>query len=60
MWGPMRCHGGGSAVYWLGFLGALVYYIQTATSIWAGIVGIVKAFFWPAFLAYGALKYLGM
>jgi len=56
----VRCHGCGSAVYWLGFLGSLVYYITTATSLWAGIVGVVKAFLWPAFLVYSAMKSLGM
>lgn len=44
--------GGGSAVYGLGFIGALIYYIQTATSIGMGIVGFFKAIFWPAFLIY--------
>jgi len=56
----VHCHGCGSAVYWLGFLGALVYYLTTATSLWTGFVGILKAIVWPAFLVYGALKYLGM
>jgi hypothetical protein len=44
------CGGGSGAIYGLGFLGALVYYISTATSVWAGIIGIVKALLWPAFL----------
>jgi len=53
-------HGGGSAVYGLGFIGALVYYLTTATSLWMGFIGILKAIVWPAFLVYGALKYLGL
>lgn len=56
----VRCHGCGSAVYWLGSLGALAYYITTATSLWTGLVGVVKAFLWPAFLVFSAMKYLGM
>jgi len=56
----VHCHGCGSAIYWVGFLGALVYYIQAATSLWTGIIGVLKAIVWPAFLVYGALKYLGM
>jgi len=56
----MCCHGSGGALYGLGFLGALVYYLSTATSLWTGFLGILKAIFWPAFLVYGAMKYLGM
>ena len=52
-------HGGGSAVYGLGFLGALVYYLTTATDLWSGAFGIVKAILWPAFLVHGVLKFLG-
>jgi len=48
------------AIYGLGFLGAVIYYIQTATSFWMGVVGVLKALVWPAFLVYELLKYLGM
>jgi len=54
------CHGSGGALYGLGFLGALYYYLTTATSFFAGVFGVVKALLWPAFLVYGVLKYLGM
>lgn len=50
---------GGNAVYGLGFIGAVVYYIQQADGFWAGVLGIVKAFVWPAFLVYDLLKSLG-
>jgi len=56
----MCCHGSGGAFYWLGFLGALVYYLTTATSLWTGFLGILKAIVWPAFLIYGALKFLAL
>jgi len=56
---PMKC-GSGSAGYCLGFIGAAVYYISTATGFWTGVLGILKALVWPAFLVYGLLKYLGM
>jgi hypothetical protein len=56
----MRYVGGGTAtggmIYGLGFLGALVYYIQTATDFLAGLLGIVKAVFWPGFLVYALLR----
>jgi hypothetical protein len=48
------------AVYGLGFIGAAVYYIHYATSFWMGVLGFLKAIVWPAFLIYGALKFLGM
>ncbi len=56
----MCCHGSGGALYGVGFLGALVYYLTTATSVWAGFLGFLKALVWPAFLVYGLLKFLGM
>ena len=52
--------GGGGAVYGLGFIGAVVYYITTAESFWVGFIGFLKALVWPAFLVYEALKFLQM
>jgi hypothetical protein len=49
---------GGGAVYGLGFIGALVYYIQTATSFWNGVYGVLQALVWPAFLVHGLLHFL--
>ena len=48
------------AVYGLGFIGAVVYFISHATSFWMGVLGFIKAILWPAFLVYEALKHLGM
>jgi len=59
MKGHMHCHGGGGAIYGLGFLGALVYYLTTATSFLAGVIGFFEALLWPAFLVYGVLKFIG-
>jgi len=49
------CGGG----YFLGFIGALVYYLSTATGFWNGVLGILKALVWPAFLVFELLKYIG-
>ncbi len=49
--------GASETVYGLGFLGALVYYIGHATTIWIGLLGILKAVFWPAVLVYEALSF---
>lgn len=51
-------HGCGGAGYFLGFLGAAVYYISTAGSFWTGVLGFLKALVWPAFLVYEVLKFL--
>jgi hypothetical protein len=50
--------GAGGAVYGLGLIGALVYYIQHAHGFWSVVLGILKALVWPAFLVYDALKHL--
>ena len=48
-----------SAVYGLGFIGAAIYFISTATSFWVGVLGFLKALVWPVFLVYGLLKHIG-
>ncbi len=59
---PERCchnaNGTQNAVYGLGLIGAAVYFIQHATTFWQGVLGILKAIVWPAFLVYEALKLL--
>ena len=50
---------GGEAVYGLGFIGAAIYYISTATGFWIGVLGFLKAIVWPVFLVNDALKFLG-
>jgi len=49
-----------NAIYGLGFIGSAVYYISTATGFWMGVLGVLKAIVWPAFLVFELLKYLGM
>jgi hypothetical protein len=49
---------GGGAVYGLGLIGALVYYIGSATSFWDGAWGVLQSLVWPAFLVYGVLDKL--
>ncbi len=47
-----------SAIYGLAFLGALIYFIQHATSFWLGVLGIFKAVFWPSILIYKLFEFL--
>jgi len=55
---PMKCDSG--AVYGLGFIGAVVYFIQHAGSFGEGAIGFLKALVWPAFLIYKLLELLKM
>jgi hypothetical protein len=48
--------GVGGAVYGLGFIGALIFFIQNAESFWAGVLGVLQAILWPAFVVYELLK----
>jgi hypothetical protein len=50
----------GGAVYGLGFIGALVYFIQTAPSFWDGVWGVLQSIVWPAFLVWGVFDFLKM
>ncbi|MFZ1970950.1 MAG: hypothetical protein WAU65_02105 [Candidatus Nanoarchaeia archaeon] len=53
----MYHHSAPCGVYFLGFVGAVVYYIQQSTTFWQGVVAVLKALVWPAFLVY---KLLGL
>ncbi len=54
--------GGGvsSGVYFLAFIGSLVYFIQHATSFGDGVLGFLKACVWPAVLVYKVMEFLKM
>ena len=55
----IKCHGTGGCAYFLGFIGALVYYVTTAPTLWDAFLGFFKALVWPAFLVYGVLLFIG-
>ena len=48
----------GGAIYGLGFIGAAIYFISTATSFGLGLLGFLKAIVWPVFLVFEAFKYM--
>jgi hypothetical protein len=58
----MKCKTGncgcGGCGYFLGAIGAAVYYISTATGFWTGILGLLKALVWPAMLVFELLKFV--
>jgi hypothetical protein len=52
-----KCKGCGGCAYFLGFLGALIYYMQQASGFWSVVLGILKAIIWPLFVV---MKILGL
>ena len=53
-------NGASGGIYGLAFIGALIYYLQHAATFGAGVLGILKAIVWPAFLVYKIMEYLKM
>ena len=49
----------GDAVYGLGLVGALVYFLSTSRSGADRVLAVGKALVWPAVLVYRAFKVLG-
>jgi hypothetical protein len=55
-----KCDSGLNILYGLGLIGTAIYYISTATSFWAGVLGVLKAIVWPAILTFELLLFLGL
>jgi len=51
--------GSSGTLYFVGFIGAAVYFISTASDFWGGVLGFLKALVWPGFLVYEAFLALG-
>ncbi len=50
----------GGPFYFLGAIGAAIYYISAATGFWVGVLGVLKAIVWPVFLVFELLKFLAI
>jgi hypothetical protein len=50
--------GSSSAIYGLGFVGAAIYFIGVANNFGEGVLGLLKALVWPAYLVYDLFKLL--
>lgn len=48
--------GGGGALYFVGFIGAVVFWMQAAVGFGAVITGFLKSLVWPAYLVYKLLE----
>jgi hypothetical protein len=53
----LSCKDTAGWMYFLGIVGAAVYYISAATGFWSGVLGVLKAIIWPAMLVF---KLLGL
>jgi hypothetical protein len=49
-------HGSAGALYFVGFIGALVYWMQAAVGFGAVVTGFLKALVWPAYIVYKLLE----
>ncbi len=53
-----HCGHSGSAVYGLGFIGAVIHFTSHVAGFWNVVVAILKAFVWPAFMVYRLFEFL--
>jgi hypothetical protein len=44
--------------YFLTIIGAAIYFIHSAAGFWLGVLGLLKALVWPAFVIYKVLELL--
>ncbi len=51
-------NGGGGVIYGMGFVGAVIYFLQHAVGLWPIILAILKALVWPVFIVYRLLQNL--
>lgn len=49
-------HGTSGALYFVGFVGSLVYWMQAAVGFGAVVTGILKSLVWPAYIVYKLLE----
>lgn len=49
-------HGSAGALYFVGFIGAVVYWWQAANGFGAVVTGLLKALVWPAYVVYNLLE----
>ena len=49
-------HGTAGALYFVGFIGSLIYWWQAATNFGAVVTGFLKSLVWPAYIVYKLLE----
>ncbi len=53
-------NGAFGGVYFLAFVGALIYFFQQPGTFWDFIIRFFQALFWPALVMYEVLKILDL
>lgn len=53
-------HGPTGFVFFLAYVGAVVYFFNQQPDFWGFILAMIKAIVWPAFLVYHAFQSLGV
>ena len=53
-WNPAANNPGGF-IWFLGFIGAFIYYVEQANGFGEGVIAFLKSLAWPAFLVYKLL-----
>ena len=48
--------GGSGGLYFVGFIGSLIYWMQAATGFGAVVTGFLKSLVWPAYVVYQLLE----
>lgn len=49
-------HGTSGALYFVGFIGSMVYWMQAAVGFGAVVTGFLKSLVWPAYIVYKLLE----
>ena len=52
-------HGPSGFVFFIAFIGAVVYFVQQSDGFWGFILAILQAIVWPAYVVYHVLLLLG-
>ncbi len=58
--GGMKYRNMVGSIYGMALTGAAVYFIQDSATFWEGVLGFIKALFWPAVLMHKLLDFLDM
>jgi hypothetical protein len=53
-------HGMSGFLWFLGVIGAAIYFIQGASSFGEGVIGLLKAFVWPVYFVYHFFAHIGL
>jgi hypothetical protein len=51
-----KSNSNGGGLYFLGFVGSIVYWMQAAIGFGAVVTGFLKSIVWPAYLVYKLLE----